>query len=51
MDMITEANPMPPRRMRMAMTVRPNKVNVAATSTVTNPVTQTALTAVNSAST
>jgi hypothetical protein len=47
---ITAAKPIPPSRMRIAIIARPNRLNVAATSTVTKPVTHTALTEVNRAS-
>jgi hypothetical protein len=49
-EMTIEANPKPPSRIKRAMTVRPNNEKVSATSTVTNPVTQTALVEIKRAS-
>ncbi len=46
-----DAKPKPPRRIKKAMTVLPNREKVRATSTVTKPVTQTALAEMNRAST
>ena len=45
-----DATPRPPICIKIAMTACPNRLNVSPVSTTTSPVTQTALVAVNSAS-